>query len=541
MQCRNEVNLKATLKEQIEEERIKYPLFYGEILLNDKQEEFLYCGELENGIIVPARIRGFSAGNRSGKSSSGYLEDFAWCLGYRPWLTPDHPNYLTPFKPPIKLLLCTESFSSTAKDALWRDIQELIPPRFIIWSKLERMRNPTKTVIGIPLINESFIRIMSYDQSTKNFESSKNHCIHYDEPPPQDKFIASQRSLVDTHGFTWITFTNLREPWLKRDIVDRHDGKKIHIVKGKIWDNEIRYVNGKQKGGLTKEGIINFLDKIKDPKIRKVRETGEAEHFAGPVYRFDDKHIIENPAEHPVFKNTGGKIPKYWTRGMVVDPHEGKPYAIAYYAISPEPNPKIYIYDEYPNDYFHEMASDNKNIQQIAELMKSKEWEQEIFVRYLDKVYYNKPSMTTKLTLAEEFAQYDICFYPTEEINIHTTIQLLQNLLYYDDTKAIDSINSPKLYVFGNCINMIWGLMNFYWKDTSGIDKDDLNDSPSKKHKCFADLAGYIAVSDPLSYAPKQKTEQMRAYYPEKSQRLRSMVRQKNHIFKSRSRMYAKN
>ncbi|KKU88240.1 MAG: hypothetical protein UY18_C0018G0006 [Microgenomates group bacterium GW2011_GWF2_47_9] len=521
----------------MEQERAKYPLFYGEILLNDKQQDFLYAEEhREHGLIIPPRTRGFSAGNRGGKSSSGYLEDFAWGLGYRPWLSPDHPNYYTPFKPPIKILLCTESLSTTAKDALWSDIQGLIPPQYIDWHHIEKI-NSTGAVIGIPLFNGSFIRIMAYNQKTKDFESTHYQAIHYDEPPPEDKYIASQRGLVDNHGFTWLTFTNLREPWLKRDIVDRHDGKTIHIVKGSIWDNEIRYINGKQKGGLTHEAINAYLDKIKDPKIRKVRETGEAEHFAGPVYAFDDAHIIKDPLTHPIFRNHGGKPPKHWTRGMVVDPHENRPYAMAWYAVSPEGH--IYFYDEYPADMFHELSSDNKNIEQLAELIKSKEKGDKIFIRYLDKVYYKKPSMSTKLTLADEFAQHDIFFYPTEEISPHTTIQMVSDALYYDKTKAIDSINRPKAYIFGTCPNLIYGMINYYWKDLGDSqDNEGFSDRPSKKGKCFPDLFGYAVVSEPKSYAPKPEQGQRKVFDNARSSTLKSMVRARK-AFRSRSEMYA--
>lgn len=546
MRYQSELTLRSSLKEQQDTERTKYPLFYGEVLLNDKQEEFLYCGQLENGIIIPPRTRVYSSGNQSGKSACGYLEDAAWCLGYRPWLDSNHPNYYTAFRPPIKLLICTESLSSTAKDAFWSDWLNLIPERYYDTDNIETS-GPQKAVIGIPFKNGSFIRIMSYDQKTKNFESTKYQCIHYDETPPEDKYIASQRALIKADGFTWFTFTNIYQPWLKRDITNKHDGKKVFVVKGTIWNNEIRYVedNGKtkQKGGLTHESIINYLGKIKDPKMRKARETGEADHFAGPVYDiFDNTHIIEKPEEHPIFRSTGGKIPMHWTRGMVVDPHENRPFAMSWYAISPKsPDGRVnvFIHDEYPSELFHEMGSDDKNIKQLAELIRAKEGKDNIFIRHIDKRYFNKPSMSTKMTLADEFAQNDIFFYPSEEGDPNTSIQLVKDWLFYDRTKSVDSLNSPRVYIFRKCQNMIYSLENYYWGDVGGGDNDGFATKPSKKNKCFSDLLGFIIAAGPENYATKPEAGQRQPYHPEKEYKLRVMNRQRR-SFKTRSMMYAK-
>ena len=48
--------------------------------------------------------------NKFGKTTIGTAEVISYALGYRPFLKKDDPNYLTPFKPPVKIRIIGEDF-----------------------------------------------------------------------------------------------------------------------------------------------------------------------------------------------------------------------------------------------------------------------------------------------------------------------------------------------------------------------------------------------------------------------------------------------
>jgi hypothetical protein len=71
-------------------------------------------------------------------------------------------------------------------------------------------------------------------------------------------------------------------------------------------------------------------------------------------------------------------------------------------------------------------------------------------------------------------------------VDIENGIQLLNNLLSYDDTKPIDSLNAPKLYISDRCQNIIFALSEYTGQG-----------GRSENTKDPVDVLRYLAVSNP--------------------------------------------
>jgi hypothetical protein len=52
-------------------------------------------------------------------------------------------------------------------------------------------------------------------------------------------------------------------------------------------------------------------------------------------------------------------------------------------------------------------------------------------------------------------------FVPAPGVHIDDGLQLINNLLTYDDSKPIDSLNAPKLFVSERCENFIYAMQEY--------------------------------------------------------------------------------
>ena len=85
--------------------------------------------------------------------------------------------------------------------------------------------------------NGSTIDILTSEMKDMSYESADWDFAWMDEPQNNYKYTALQRGLVDRGGRTLITFTPLTEPWMKEDLIDKADGKRIAVITGTMHDN----------------------------------------------------------------------------------------------------------------------------------------------------------------------------------------------------------------------------------------------------------------------------------------------------------------
>lgn len=269
--------------------------------------------------------------NRSGKTASGTVEAIAHALGYRPWLAPDHPDYIVrlPSGEPIP----TPNVGRVVAENFAVSIQQTIVPSFQEWGRkliTHVKRDQRQVPVRLTFYNGSIIYLMSYDQDDMVFEGTKGHWAWFDEPPPYAKYIAVKRGLVDYGGRVWITMTPISQPWINDVIVARagEPGASVEIFRYSIWHN------ARSNGGyLPDDAIKEFLADLREEEL-EARLHGNFLHLAGRVFK-------EWNPEAPFYKDLGRTWDRY-PAVCIIDPHPRKPIAVTWIAVTPDNQYLVY-------------------------------------------------------------------------------------------------------------------------------------------------------------------------------------------------------
>ena len=409
-----------------------------------------------------ATIRLFLGGNGSGKSTSGATET-SWAA------TGDHPYLKYPL--PSRGRIATTSFDK---------IDQVIIPQLNAWIPKREIANRKKNNLGIYtrwwLKNGTYFDILSYQQDVEEYEGVDLDWCWFDEPVPKDRYQATIARFRKV-GRIWLTLTPLTEPWILDELVDRADGEYIDTMTADIMDNCVEH-----GGDLSKEAIDLML-KGYDEDEKEARAPGRLIFLQGLIYKsFDrDVHVVE-PFD----------IPEDWIRKCIVDPHDRKPFAIGWQAISPTGD--IYVYDEWPDYEFHKRKSCDLTIKEYADIIKIKEDDQFISKRIIDPNFGNAINVHTKTTIKQDLEKYGLEFDDAND-DIQSGHLKVKEYLKYDKIEPLSNTNKPKLYFFKTCFNHIYGMTHYIWDEF--IDKSrDVKQKPKDMSKDFPDLVRYGAMDE---------------------------------------------
>jgi hypothetical protein len=303
------------------------PLFF--LTLNKPQTKFMDAVCETRSDNLPRRIV-FIAANKVGKTTMGVLRGICLAIGEHPFLPDDHPLRKVPnWETPNVGLVCGEQLSQS--------VDKKLVPEYLHWipkiCEPEVKRNPQGVIVKITLNKDlqgrplgSVIHFRSWDMTVDSFEGIDMHWIHWDEPPRYPHFVAAERGLLPTDGISFMTFTSLKEPWIK-DFADASidyggDDPSTRVVEGgNIWENSI------EKGGFLTAAAIEEFVKIVPKEEYPARVMGQWLRSGSIIYSsFKD----EKPYVVPNFE-----IPRHWTRMESVDPHDAKSTKWLFAAISP--------------------------------------------------------------------------------------------------------------------------------------------------------------------------------------------------------------
>ncbi len=211
------------------------------------------------------------------------------------------------------------------------------------------------------------------------------------------------------------------------------------------------------------------------------------------------------------------KIPKEGTNFHIVDPGEGKTWAMIWIRFTPDK--RCWVYREFPDQisyiegvgYAGAWAEPDGKLldgrpgpaqKSCGEfgyddykkviLQAEREDGAEPFERWMDSRYGNTASMTEEgiKTIIEQCAEkIDMYFKATSGKAIKEGVTSINDLLAYDSSRPIDSTNSPKLYISERCKNLIFSLKT--WTGADG---------QKSASKDFIDLLRYVAMSDGIEY-----------------------------------------
>lgn len=125
---------------------------------------------------------------------------------------------------------------------------------------------------------------------------------------------------------------------------------------------------------------------------------------------------------------------------------------------------------------------------------------EELEERYMDSRYGNSPTTTKEgdTTLLEECDKCGLAFVPapggrTNEKKVHW-IELVNDLLHWDDKKKREPLNEPRLYVEESCLNTIFGLQN--WTGEDGLDGACMDPVA---------LIKYLVLADPEDWSGREE------------------------------------
>jgi len=289
---------------------------------NPNQEPFHYSR---------ASGRVCTGSNRSGKTAGEITEAISCALGYRPWLEETDPRrivYLGSGRP-MPVPNVGRMFAHEMKN-----IEEVLVPEFKRWAPLGTYKIK-KGYRGYPeridMDNGSVIYLRAYKQDTEVQEGTKGHWVSFDEPPPYDLFISARRGLMDYHGIFWMALTPLSEPWIWDILLPQcGPGKRLEHFQYSIYNN------GPPFGPMTKEAIDEFIADL-DPAEFEARILGNPKYLVGRVF--------SEWRPEPPFYVKPGRIPPFWQRYCMVDPHPRKPVAVLWIATDPEGEYAV-AYDE---------------------------------------------------------------------------------------------------------------------------------------------------------------------------------------------------
>jgi len=441
-----------------------------------------------------------AGGNRSGKSFTGESEFCAWIRGERPWDG-------SPTAPPGQgrdWLLAGQSFSKAFPLVL----NPYFEARMSDWI-VDRQKDQRKNTVMYLLKNGDRVHCLSYQQWSKADKQSGNpfegpawYGAYFDEPPPYEVWIATQRGLVTGTSSGWgkaiIAATILSHPWLLHEIYSASynmGGDKNHIYAQHftIYDNPFN----------TDEAIEQFASEMSD-ELKQVRLYGRPRFLSGRVFsEWDpDVHIYDesdfNPLEHTFSNGTSTSTPPVI---MAIDPHPRRPWAMVWLAVLPGNN--YYVIRQWPQGPYHKMKSSGFGFEDYARAIREVEetipgGSARVMWREFDPNISRTPQAQAHGSTTMQKEMRKLGFYFRSDVNDRLPIghEIIHTLLQYDQDEPLSELNRPKLFVEAGLNNVIYGFENYSWDEYRESDRG-LKLVPKDEGKDMIDVIRYCVSRKP--------------------------------------------
>ena len=505
---------------------------YAFFLPNHRANEFMVeFGKGEKDVYV------LSAGNAFSKSALlvNVLANVCYC-GVADHLR-DLPRYS---KWPFEKRVWVVSEPSTLEEKISTEIAKWFPVgRYSAQKGSYRFPSRFQTDTGFEII------LRSYAQEMGRFESTDVGLVLIDEPPPEwlwRALPARQRLggvvamfFTPMAGATWM----VEGPWAFLDMDE--DGvrakpervSRYFVMTGSTWDNLAdgeddaphpeRYNGGyvpeikpsPRNGFLLRRNIDSMIAEFDADTIR-ARIDGAFMRIGRRIYpTFDRKtHVVGEDVLTTdefawSFSEKGELVPPNdWTRYMILDPHDAKPWAMLWVAVSPpftgrpfsadkQQRGKQYeslhiCYREWPRSAFSLKADDpgwgiDRYVETIAEL----EGREEIETRIIDPNFGNRTirtadGQTTIKTMLQEVGLFFVDGYDAVEQGHQAVRTGLSKVA--EVAPGFEKI--PILLFTEGCPQTIVSMLNYSRKRRRGT-MDEYLETPDEKFKDMADDVRY--------------------------------------------------
>lgn len=411
------------------------------------------------------------AGNRSGKSHCGAMElCFHLTLDYPDWYPVEKR-----FKKPIKAVVSCTSFNK-ALTVIETKLASLLPRGFYTVK-----RNPQGYPSRIKCKNGATVDILTLEMADQMYESNDWDFAWEDEPQQQRKREAIFRGLTDRRGREIITFTPITEPWMKEELIDKADGKKIELVVASIRDN-LEDIEG--NAILSKEAVDEFEESLSD-EFKDARIHGTFYTVRGRIYKqFNDvAHVREFEYKDPE------------TIGMpvicILDPHDRRPHHV------------VWVFVDRNDDVWvdREMVV-HCELPELAKAIKNMESECNYYVkkRLIDPNFGRKPAAAgSNRSVIQELCRAGVGFYEAQD-DIELGHMMVRDYLKYNMEKPITAVNKPKVFFHKtNCPKTIRSIRNLQYEEWMGKTKSERSSKEAEKDRDTdgADCLRYVLITRP--------------------------------------------
>lgn len=456
--------------------------------------------------------------NRSWKTLAGLNEFTTWVRGHRPW-----DGTLTAPKGSGRFFgIAAQTFSTSYVLTIIPYITNMLGD--IVTSTIP---GANRVISGWEINGTDIIKAMSYDQWTRApkgdgsanpFEGSAWYAFFWDEPMPQGARVATIRGLSSGRQQGWgreiIAATPLHTPYLW-EVYNRaanRGGDFMHT-----WVEEF---NVHENPFMTPPEIEEMLSEF-PPEEREAREWGRFMNLAGRVYdSFDDSvHVVMDEDFDPLLEYTTDKIvggephkpdePSDWPVVCVIDPHNSRPWAIGWYAISPDE--EFFAVREYPDgrtDPWERCANKSKLgyddyvniIRRVEESLPG--GPDRVMYRFMDPNFGRTGTTASRgVTVQRELHDtsielgYELHFSTNVSDNRMAGEMAVRDRLDWDTTQPPSAINRPSLYISQSCRNHWWSINNLQHPETTdGWDTYERK-KPTGPATDFTDLLRYLCVA----------------------------------------------
>lgn len=365
-----------------------------------------------------------------------------------------------------------------------------------------------------------------YQQDAQVVEGFKAHLIWGDEEMPQKMFETLLYRTVDFHGRLVLTFTTLNG-WtpLVQDLL----GKTKTILTRPVPEWAVPALGRTplpiMQESLTRPGTAiyyfwtednafidtaDFIAKVSSrPKDELLsRAFGiPTKAVAGAFPQFNKEVNVVPHEELPFVKDPTYKVTRY----MAIDPAGSKPWFMLWVAI--DALDTWWVYAEWPDDEQWAEPGNTaegkpgpaqrkgrRGYSDYVDIIKDVEKDGEVFERIIDPRAGAAEKQTDDgaTTIIQDLEEYEdgygkpiVCIPApvtrsgSSKGEVEVGIQLINNLLSWDESKPKDAMNTPRLFVSDRCQNLIYCLTEYTAKA-----------GPSENTKDPIDCLRYIAHAD---------------------------------------------
>ena len=413
-----------------------------------------------------AKIILYCGGNRAGKSTMGAVElTFHLTRKYPDWF-PKEKRYFHPIK---AVVVCDAN--AKIEKVIEPKIVEYLPKKYILHRK----------VVGgylnrLICIDGSTVDFLSSEQDNMAFEGADWDFFWGDEPQNKRKFDAIMRGLIDRGGRTLLNFTPLVEPWMKEQLIDRSDGKRIEAF---IVDTTDNLFDIKGNPILTKENIDEMMSMWDEDTI-ETRIHGKFFYMRGVVYaQFCEVHQISFDYQYP--------DPVI----CILDPHDRQPHHVIWAVI-----------DGADDIFIHSEMAIHCTVAELAQRIKKLEKTEGYNVRrrIIDPNFGRKPLIISGRNMIEEL-HHEGCSGWMEADDAKDEGHLkVKDYLRFNRNQAISEINKPKLFFHKERVpKTIHSVRNYQYEEWIGkiAGERDPKEKPKDKETHGADVVRYLCMTNP--------------------------------------------